>query len=125
MDMQFTAQDLRVVADSRVYEGHFAVRRISLQHRLFAGGWSETLEREVFERGGAVGVLPWDPVRDELVMLEQFRVGALRGADSPWMMGNILKKTIHRRISESGLSLAISRTFAPVAKTVTSLRPVT
>ena len=80
MDMQFTAQDLRVVADSRVYEGHFAVRRISLQHRLFAGGWSETLEREVFERGDAVGVLPWDPVRDELVMLEQFRVGALRGA---------------------------------------------
>ena len=86
MDMQFTAQDLRVVADSRVYEGHFAVRRISLQHRLFAGGWSETLEREVFERGDAVGVLPWDPVRDELVMLEQFRVGALRGADSPWML---------------------------------------
>ena len=86
MDMQFTAQDLREVEEFPVYEGHFAIRRISLQHRLFAGGWSETLTREVFERGDAVGVLPWDPVRDELVMLEQFRIGAMRGDENPWML---------------------------------------
>jgi ADP-ribose pyrophosphatase len=40
----------------------------------------------VFDRGDAVGVLPWDPVTDELILLEQFRVGAMRGGDSPWML---------------------------------------
>jgi len=86
MDMQFTAQDVRVLEEPLAYDGHFAIRRVSLQHRLFEGGWSDTLTREVFDRGDAVGVLPWDPVRDELVMLEQFRVGAIRGDDSPWML---------------------------------------
>ena len=42
--------------------------------------------RELFERGDAVGVLPYDPGSDSLVLIEQFRPGALRGNDSPWML---------------------------------------
>lgn len=79
-------QDVRVQGDTEVFSGHYSVRRLSLRHRLFAGGWSEVLNREVFERGDAVGVLPWDPRSDELIMLEQFRVGAMRGSNSPWML---------------------------------------
>jgi ADP-ribose pyrophosphatase len=86
MEMHYSAQDVRVVEESLAWTGHYSVRRLQLQHRLFAGGWSEVLTREVFDRGDAVGVLPWDPRRDELVMLEQFRAGALRGDDSPWML---------------------------------------
>ena len=86
MELCFGAQDVRVIEESQTFAGYFSVRRVSLQHRLFAGGWSDPLSREVFERGDAVGVLPWDPVSDELIMLEQFRVGAMRGTDSPWML---------------------------------------
>ncbi len=86
MELCFGAQDVRVVKESAAFTGYFSLRRVSLQHRLFAGGWSELLSREVFDRGDAVGVLPWDPVSDELIMLEQFRVGAMRGDDSPWML---------------------------------------
>jgi len=86
MRIQFGADDVRILDESRSWQGHFSVRQLRLQHRLFAGGWSETLRREVFDRGDAVGVLPWDPLRDELVMLEQFRVGAMRNSDSPWML---------------------------------------
>ena len=86
MDFQFGAGDVRIIEQPQAYSGHFSLRRLSLQHRLFGGGWSDTLCREVFDRGDAVGVLPWDPQRDELVMLEQFRVGAIRDDDNPWML---------------------------------------
>lgn len=86
MDLHFGAPDVRIIADETAWQGHFSVRCLRLQHRLFAGGWSSELQREVFERGDAVGVLPWDPRSDELVMLEQFRPGAMRSADSPWML---------------------------------------
>lgn len=86
MNFRFGAEDVRILADETAWSGYFSMRRLTLQHRLFAGGWSSELSREVFERGDAVGVLLYDPGRDEVVMLEQFRVGALRGSDSPWML---------------------------------------
>jgi ADP-ribose pyrophosphatase len=84
--LRFGAQDVRILEDEPVYSGHFCIRKLTLQHRRFEGGWSEPLKREVFDRGDAVGVLPYDPVTDTLVMVEQFRPGAIRGNDSPWML---------------------------------------
>ena len=86
LELKFGAQDVRVLDDQTVWSGYFSIRRLTLQHRCFAGGWSEPVVREVFERGDAVGVLPYDPQTDSLVMIEQFRPGALRGEASPWML---------------------------------------
>ena len=86
VELKFGAQDVRVLECQTAWSGHFAVSRLTLQHRRFAGGRSEPLVREIFERGDAVGVLPYDPVSDSLVMIEQFRPGAMRGDDSPWML---------------------------------------
>ena len=47
---------------------------------------SRELTREVFERGHAVAVLPFDPARDQVVLIEQFRVGALGVVDHPWLL---------------------------------------
>ena len=85
-EFKFGAQDVRVLDDQRVWSGHYSMRKITLQHRRFAGGWSDPLVRELFERGDAIAVLPYDPETDSLVMIEQFRPGALRGDDSPWML---------------------------------------
>lgn len=82
----FGAQDVRVLESQIVWSGHYAIRRLTLQHKRFAGGWSDPVTREVFERGDAVGVLPYDPVTDRLVLIEQFRPGAMRGDDTPWML---------------------------------------
>jgi ADP-ribose pyrophosphatase len=86
LELRFGAQDVRILEDETVFSGYFAVRRLTLQHRCFGGGWSQPQVRELFERGDAVGVLPYDPVADRVVLVEQFRTGALRGNDSPWML---------------------------------------
>jgi ADP-ribose pyrophosphatase len=83
---RFGPEDRRELRREPVYRGYFAIDRITFEHRLFGGGWSEPVPREVFERGDAVGVLPYDPVRDAFVLIEQFRAGASRDPESPWML---------------------------------------
>lgn len=68
------------------YDGHFKILRYRLCHRLFAGGMSRELTREVFERGHAVAVLPFDPAREQVVLVEQFRIGGIGVIDDPWLI---------------------------------------
>ncbi|MDE2387919.1 MAG: ADP-ribose diphosphatase [Betaproteobacteria bacterium] len=67
------------------FEGFFRIEKYRLRHRLFSGEWSHPLVREVFERGHAAAVLPYDPIRDEVILIEQFRVGALAAPDGSWL----------------------------------------
>ena len=78
--------DVVVVSKDSVYQGYFRVDRYMLKHRTFAGGWTPPVGREVFERGHAVSVLLYDPVRDEVALIEQFRVGALAAGWQPWLI---------------------------------------
>lgn len=68
------------------YDGFFRIERYRLRHRLFNGDWSRELVREVFERGHAAAVLPYDPVLDRVVLIEQFRIGALHAPGGPWLL---------------------------------------
>lgn len=76
--------DVEIIARETVFQGYFRIDRYRLRHRLFEGGWSGEMVREVFERGHVTGVLPYDPDLDRLVFIEQFRTGALAAMDSPW-----------------------------------------
>src|SRR5689334_15670486 len=79
-------KDVEILEKSERYRGYFRIDRYCLRHRLFAGGWSGQIEREVFERGHAVGVLPYDPAADAVVLIEQFRIGALVAGMEPWLI---------------------------------------
>ena len=68
------------------YDGFFRMERYRLRHRLFSGAWSRVLTRELFERGHAAAVLPYDPALDAVVLVEQFRIGALEAPGSPWLL---------------------------------------
>lgn len=57
-----------------------------MQHRLFSGKWSALIEREFFERGNAAAVLAYDEKNDCVILVEQFRFGALGGTQSPWLL---------------------------------------
>lgn len=78
--------DTEVLESETVWQGFFRIDRLRLRHRLFAGGWSRPITREVFERGHAAALLPYDPVRDEVVLIEQFRTGALTAGAEPWQV---------------------------------------
>lgn len=77
---------VEILEKKNCYNGFFRMERYTLRHRLFSGEMSRVLERELFERGDAAAVLPYDPQRDEVVLLEQFRIGALEAAGGPWLL---------------------------------------
>ena len=77
---------VEIVERKTVFQGYFRVDRYLLKHRTFAGGWSPVISREIFERGHAASVLPFDPERDAVVLIEQFRAGALAAGLGPWLI---------------------------------------
>lgn len=86
MGHQFTKSDVEILERKTVYQGHFRLERLKLRYRLFNGGWSKPVYREVFERGEAVGILLFDPERDKLVLIEQFRAGVVTKTENPWIL---------------------------------------
>jgi ADP-ribose pyrophosphatase len=83
---KFSDQDVQIISKETLYQGFFKMVKYAFKHKLFAGGWSDVVEREIFERGHAIAVLPYDPVLDEFVMIEQVRIGALPTSSSPWLI---------------------------------------
>jgi ADP-ribose pyrophosphatase len=81
-----TRDDVEIVDKATVYKGRFQIDRYRLRHKRHDGSWSETFAREVFERGHAAAVLPYDPVLDRVVLIEQFRPGAYAAGRHPWLI---------------------------------------
>jgi ADP-ribose pyrophosphatase len=81
-----TRDDVETIESETVWKGYFRMDRLRLRHRLFAGGWGQPITREIFERGHAAALLPYDPVRDEVVLIEQFRPGAFTAGTEPWLV---------------------------------------
>lgn len=71
------------------FDGYFKILRYRLRHNLFKGGMGPLITREVFERGQAVAVLPYDPVSDHIILIEQFRPGALGVEEDPWLIETV------------------------------------
>ena len=85
-DNKFTLEDVEILSQKNCYTGFLNIELLRLKHRLFEGGWSEVLQRELLIKDEAVGILLFDSCRDEVVMVRQFRVGALENPASPWML---------------------------------------
>lgn len=108
--------DVEVVEREACFRGFYQLDRLHLRHRLFAGGMGKLINRELFVRHDAVCVLPYDPQRDCVVLIEQFRIGALDKSANPWLIelvaGLIDKdeqpEEVARReaVEEAGLELA-------------------
>ncbi len=69
-----------------LFEKYFKLDEYSISHELFNGGFSPIFTREIFERGVVVAVLPYDPLLQKVVLIEQFRAGAIEDADGPWLI---------------------------------------
>lgn len=84
--LSFTKNDFEIVKRESLYEGFFSMARYHLRFRLFNGGWSQQVTRELMERHSAAGILLYDPILDQVVLIEQFRPGCIGHPQSPWLM---------------------------------------
>ncbi len=125
--------DVLVDARRQPYADYFAVEDYALRFRRFDGTFSPQISRAAFVSGDAVTVLPYDPVRDRVLLIEQFRVGPFaRGDAQPWMLepiagridpGETPEQAARREaVEEAGLTLGdlieVARYYpTPAAKT--------
>lgn len=79
-------KEFKIKSQELAYSGFFRLEKYCLQHTLFNGGWSKEITRELFMRGNCVAVLLYDPVRDEVVLIEQFRAGAMLRPENAWLV---------------------------------------
>lgn len=118
---QFSERDVIVKHRERVYDGFFKLDKLRFDHMRFDGTWQKNVVREVMVRGDAACVLPFDPVRQEVVLIEQIRVGAFGKTASPWMIetvaGLIDKK------DEDPCAVASREAFEEAGVTLTHLIP--
>jgi len=86
MEPRLGNDDVEIIARDAVYRGYLRLDAYRLRHRRHDGGWTGVIGRELVERGHAVAVLPYDPALDQVVLIEQFRIGAYAAGWPPWQI---------------------------------------
>ncbi|MDU6467374.1 ADP-ribose diphosphatase [Enterobacter hormaechei] len=114
----FAKNDVEIIARETLYSGFFSMELYRFRHRLFNGEMSGEIKREIFERGHAAVLLPFDPVRDEVVLVEQVRIAAYDTSETPWLLEMVAGmieegesvEDVARREALEEAGLAIGRT---------------
>lgn len=96
--------DVKILAKTKLYQGHFHLDKYRFRHRMFDGGWSKTVSREVLDRGAAVALLLYDPDRDAVVLIEQFRLPAMLAGTNGWQIEPVAGLTDKEGESEEELA---------------------
>ena len=81
-----SSDDVEILEREVCYQGFYRLDKLQLRHRQFAGDMGVPISREQFVRRDAVCVLPYDPQLDQVVLIEQFRIGALEKGANPWLL---------------------------------------
>ena len=118
LPVTFAKNDVEIIARETLYSGFFSMDLYRFRHRLFNGEMSGEIRREIFERGHAAVLLPFDPVRDEVVLVEQVRIAAYDTSETPWLLEMVAGmieegesvEDVARREALEEAGLAIGRT---------------
>jgi len=101
--------DVVVDSQQRAWSGRFAVDVFRFRHRRFDGSMSPVRRWELWRRGRAVALVPYDPVSDTVVLIEQFRFPALAAGIEPVLIelpagliedGEAPETAMHRELHE-------------------------
>jgi ADP-ribose pyrophosphatase len=79
-------EGVEIVERGLAHDGFLGLEVLQLRHERFDGGWTPVLRRELVRQREAAVILPYDPLRDSVLLVEQFRTGALRGPAGPWLI---------------------------------------
>lgn len=115
--------DVTVINKRMPYSNFYAVQEYDLRHRQFDGTTSPQMERGVFVTYDAAIVLPYDPLRDCVLLVEQFRIGVYaRGAEKPWVLEPVAG---HVDLNETPEQAAIRETMEEAGVPLSALIPIT
>lgn len=111
--------NFKILSNKVVYQGFHTIEIVEFQHEKFNGSESPILHRELSKRRSCVGVLPYDPKRKEVILIEQIRLGPLANNEHPWMYEivagmtepNEAKETTMLREAEEEANLKIKKTI--------------
>jgi ADP-ribose pyrophosphatase len=92
--------DLRIVAHEIAFRRHLRLDVFRFQNRLYSGEWSGERVHDIVRRGAAVAVLLYDPDREAVVLVEQFRLPPLLAGYSPWVVEVVAGLVDHADESE-------------------------
>jgi ADP-ribose pyrophosphatase len=81
-----THPDVEIVGETKAFQRFLRIDVVRFRYRLFSGEWSVARPYDVLRRGPAVAVALYDPDRDTVVLVEQFRLPALLAGNSPWQI---------------------------------------
>lgn len=88
-DQKFVREDVEVLGEEPLYSGFFKLLRVRLRHRLFNGGWSREFSRELFAKAQAASAVVYDPVLDQIGLVDQFRIGTVDSPYGPWTLESV------------------------------------
>ncbi|MBU0744750.1 MAG: NUDIX domain-containing protein [Gammaproteobacteria bacterium] len=83
---QLSAEDIKIKNKTLLHDGFCRVERYELEQKRFDGSWTPPFTREFIAKPVAVGALPYDPRTNQVVLIEQFRIGALGRSNTPWLI---------------------------------------
>lgn len=95
--------DVKILKKELLHEGFCHIERYTLRQRKFSGEWTPEYTREFMLKPRVAAAIPYDPVRDQVVLIEQFRVGALELSNSPWLIeivAGIMEKSDESSLEE-------------------------
>ena len=71
----------KIINKKNLYSGFFSLNKYEFVHKKHNGEWTNTVEREVFSGAHVSTLLPYDPIKQEIILIQQFRAGVLSRYD--------------------------------------------
>ena len=118
-----TDTDVKIIEKKSVHNGFCHIEHYTMQHRTFGGKWTSVYDRELMIKPKVAAALPYDPQHDKVLLIEQFRVGALGQVQNPWLI-EIVAGIMDQEHEESYEDLIRRETQEEACLTIEKLLPV-
>jgi ADP-ribose pyrophosphatase len=76
----------KIINKKNLYSGFFSLNKYEFIHEKHNGEWTSTVEREVFSGAHVSTLLPYDPIKKEIILIQQFRAGVLSRYDENYLL---------------------------------------
>ena len=75
----------KILKKKNLYNGFFKMNEVTLKYKKYDGSWTNKIKRELFGGAKVSAVLPYDPIKNEIVLIQQFRPGTISKNDNNYL----------------------------------------